>query len=576
MHLLWMLFLPYFPAFPQPVPPFRSLATNFNGDRVYFISERPIRGTNQPWHDKIFLWSEESGLQLFEARPASDEDYFRLFHISLSADASTSAVSAMRQWRMPCLGCGINYQTKSRLSGAASLERTGLMHLSANGRYALIEPRYEDGNDKMGLLDTASGAFNPFSFSSTKRLLTHRCPCGGRKVANDGTAAYYRNDLEIALSAPNGAQIFAAANRERAIAPMLDESATTLVYQSSHGMVIRHLDTQSEVEIEAATPAGISADGTRVLYLFNAQLHIVDCNGANAIRLTQEPSGIIDATLSGDGRIAFFTTATGNVFRIHTDTGTILSVVSSPVRLSLPQTVAAGSLYRVLTQVTKAPEGLALRIGGRAIALYNAPSGAGEEVWAQIPWDLAAGRHKVEWVVPTDLLLDPQIDTNELDVRATAPSFLPGPGVCAWQYPGPPNLLAFHDAFDRAVAYTDPVRPGERIHVFLAGLGGATQSVATSQPAPTDPQASIQSPISCAIHDADTINKPPKPVEVLSAVLAPALVGLYQVALRLPANLSGQGIQLACTQSGETITGSLPSMSPFASTCDTSSAEVKW
>lgn len=558
MHFFWMLFL-IAPVFPQPVPPFRNLVTTHDGGRLYFISERPMRGTSQPWHDKVFVWTPEDGLALFASEPRVNEapepfystNYYKTFHISISADGSRYATAAIREWRMSCFPCGSPYRaSRSRLTGVAAtpIEQRGVMHLSANGRHALLLPKFGDAPPASGILESDTATFTPLPFETLPGGLSSRCPCGGRRIANNGTYAHFRQPNDLVVAKANGVITSIRKDTFRDIVPpMLDDEATMLVFQafSPPEMVVHPLNGAAPVHVPLATPAGISADGSAVLFLRGAQIHLMDSDGGNERRLTSEPSGVVDAALSGDGKIVYYTTAAGSIFRLQTDSGDAEPVLSAPVRLSLPENVARGSLYRVLPQVTQIPEGLALRIAGRSVPLYETPSGVGRELWAHIPADLPEGPASVEWDVPVSLFFDPQIDTTRVNVRRTVPAFATGPTACLWNLP---SILAVHDRFDSLVTHDSPARSGERIHLLMTGL----------------PEPAV-SPLSCVIEGRN--------VDILSSVPAPGMLGLHQVTLRLPDPLTNQTI--ACTVQGQLLFGVIP-VERNRPRCVASIPDIKW
>lgn len=558
MHLLWMLVLSTL-AFSQPVPPYRSLVTTYEGDQLYFVSERPMRGTSQPWHDKVFLWTPGNGLEIFAAAPRIYEwpepyystNYYKTFHVSVSGDGSRSATAAIREWRMSCIMCAVPYRaTQSRLLGVAAtpIEQRGMMHLSANGRYALMLPKFGDAQVSIGVLEGDSATFTPLSFDTAPYDMSTRCPCGGRRIANNGVSAQFRLPNELAVITPEGvATVIRRGSFENVVPPMLDDAGATLVYQASspHEMVVHSLNGTPPISVPLATPAGISADGSAVLFIRGAQLHIMAGDGGSQLRLTNEPSGVVDAAFSGNGKIAYYTTAAGSIFRLHIASGETEPVLSAPVRLSLPETIATGSLYRVLTQVTGVPQGIGLRIAGRTVPLYEVPSGAGEELWAHIPAGIAEGPAGVEWDVPERLFFDPQIDTTRVNVRSGAPAFGSGPSACLWNLPA---ILAVHDGFDALITYENPARSGERIHLMMTGLA--------------EPAAST---LTCNIDG--------RRADILSSVPAPGMLGLHQVTLRLPNPFVNQTV--SCVVQQQLIFGVIP-VENNRPRCIASIPDIKW
>jgi len=101
--------------------------------------------------------------------------------------------------------------------------------------------------------------------------------------------------------------------------------------------------------------------------------------------------------------------------------------------------------------------------------------------------------------------------------------------------------VALHQDFQRFVTLESPAVPGEIVHLFMTGLGAVAPAVATGAPAPAIPPAKLASSITFVL--ANYASHPTRtatyPVEVLFAGLAPNLVGVYQVSLRLPDSTPG-------------------------------------
>jgi uncharacterized protein (TIGR03437 family) len=100
--------------------------------------------------------------------------------------------------------------------------------------------------------------------------------------------------------------------------------------------------------------------------------------------------------------------------------------------------------------------------------------------------------------------------------------------------PGAQYLVAAaHEDFRSIVSDSDPALPGEILHFYMTGLGAVDPPVETGAPAPVSrPVYARRMPV-CRCWQAGI----EVPIEVLFAGLAPGLVGVYQVSIRMPANL---------------------------------------
>src|SRR5262249_7049741 len=82
----------------------------------------------------------------------------------------------------------------------------------------------------------------------------------------------------------------------------------------------------------------LSADGARVLFLSTArfdgstgdgspQAFIVQNDGSGLRQLTQDPSGVARAILSGNGRVAYLLTRAGRLLKLGVDSGAVRELV---------------------------------------------------------------------------------------------------------------------------------------------------------------------------------------------------------------------------------------------------------
>jgi uncharacterized protein (TIGR03437 family) len=101
------------------------------------------------------------------------------------------------------------------------------------------------------------------------------------------------------------------------------------------------------------------------------------------------------------------------------------------------------------------------------------------------------------------------------------------------------STVALHENGDSITA-NSPALPGETISVFLGGLGRTTPDVPAGTASPADPLATVVSPVSASLDD--------RGVNVISANLSPGLVGVYQVRLTIPADMTAGNKTLVIIQ----------------------------
>jgi uncharacterized protein (TIGR03437 family) len=83
------------------------------------------------------------------------------------------------------------------------------------------------------------------------------------------------------------------------------------------------------------------------------------------------------------------------------------------------------------------------------------------------------------------------------------------------------------------------VSPGDIVNFYMVGLGAVSPPVATGAPAPANPPAVVVLPVSAVLSVGVFVNKLLGPrlsfdAPVLFAGLAPGMIGIYQVTVRMP------------------------------------------
>ncbi len=185
----------------------------------------------------------------------------------------------------------------------------------------------------------------------------------------------------------------------------------------------------------------------------------------------------------------------------------------------IPTELAPGSLITVFgeglagttAQATAIPlptnlGGVSVTIGGvEAPLLFVSPG----QLNLQVPWGLAAG--------PASLVVTVNGAARE-PMAVTVGTVSPG------------VFVVVHADTNRLVTADNPAASGEVLVVYSNGLGPVTVSVPSGNASPPDPLArTVQSP---------AVTLAGLPVEILFSGLTPGLVGLYQINVRLPANVS--------------------------------------
>lgn len=161
-----------------------------------------------------------------------------------------------------------------------------------------------------------------------------------------------------------------------------------------------------------------------------------------------------------------------------------------------------------------------------------------------------AGPHQINAIVPMNV--PPNTIQQVLVVRNGVPSaplavVVAGaqPGVFTVNQQGTGQAAALHAGTATLAAPESPVRRGEAVEVYCAGLGPVALAVPDGEPAPLTPLARTVTPVSATVGG--------RPAEVLFAGLTPGTFGLYQVNVKIPDDApAGEAVTVVLTQENRT------------------------
>jgi uncharacterized protein (TIGR03437 family) len=172
--------------------------------------------------------------------------------------------------------------------------------------------------------------------------------------------------------------------------------------------------------------------------------------------------------------------------------------------------------------------GVQLNIGGRNVPLFYASA---TQVNAQIPLD----------VTPNSSAAASFTVTQNSGSAFTSPQTLTiapaSPGIFLTQ-----GQAVITDANGVLISSSNPASPGQVVIIYSTGLGPVNETIALGAPAPANPPATVTTPVQVAIGGQN--------VTPQFAGLAPNFVGLYQVNVAIPANVSGSAVPVAIVQNG--------------------------
>jgi uncharacterized protein (TIGR03437 family) len=501
-----------------------NLSTTINGDDLYFASSLSQRGSGQPSTNKLFLLRNES-LALIEQSPRPyGTGSYAYNRTALSAMGAVRAVNRILQ----CDGgssCFFRELASTDIqTSSGTLRFDGNASLSANGRFAVL----------FGNTSQAPGSIRPKSArlvdlqSGQMALMGPQAAEEGQMVADDGTVLVAR-DGGIRLTGP-GKSIDLIASRPMNRA-LLSADASRIVYDVQQSpFEIRVVDAATGVDRSFGPGSSpmLAADGQRFSYLNSSglnssglnstggptQIWLGDAVTGSSRPLSNEPEGIRDHAITGDGATVIAATNTGRLLYIDTSTGAAKQVLGSPGPLSRLLTAAVPGSYNEI--VGSFPAGFVpeIRIGATVVPVLG-PSPRGIAI--QIPWYVQPD--------PTTSIILSAPETAWEQVLSTGVYAATGAVLpVGARGPGGPAYYAVHENWSGLVTTENPARPGEVIHLYGTGYGPVDGTIATGQPTPTDRLYRMISP--CTWQAIGVLNDP-RPFEVLFAGLAPGLVGTY-------------------------------------------------
>jgi uncharacterized protein (TIGR03437 family) len=185
-------------------------------------------------------------------------------------------------------------------------------------------------------------------------------------------------------------------------------------------------------------------------------------------------------------------------------------------RLPLPDTIGG---IRVLVNDSPAPLYSAAHVNGT------------EQVNFQVPFEIEGSNRASISVLKGSV----SSATVDVDVLAAQPGVFSTSGTTG---------LVVHHSDNTLVSPDRPVLPSELAYFYTTGLGAVENRPATGSIAPFDPQARVLTAPQVSLGGVEC--------EVLFAGLAPGLVGVYQVNIRVPSGVAAGSAQLVVTQGGST------------------------
>ncbi len=516
------------------------LSTTADGSTLYLAVPFPRTGTDDPVQGRIYTVTP-AGLSLYAERareilpltPGQPQvtNYYSFVGAEVTADGLTLALSVRRDCvsGRNCVGVPT---LQTELTG--TIERTvpNRVKFSPDGRWLLRFTDYGIGSAPGGLTDLATGAETPLPLYSDQ---LHP----GSPVANNGSVVYDRAGLRLLPYLASDPIPITSLLAEQATNPNLSADAQLIVYSSAweypyHAYrrlrIVDLTTAQSRTLIEGFAnyyQPVLSHDARRVLFLsddprdnsgwlMSPQAHVIDIDGSSLRRLTDDPSGIATAILSGDGRVAYALSRTGRLLRIDVDSGAETELIPPFLQVFSMSPLVAGS--RVDIEAFEAPD-FRLSLDGQPLELTRDAPGRFHFV---LPFDLAGQtpRLRAESSFPPGpfqpQLFDQDVVVFQLSPRAyDLPPEYGGPGAYGMRF-----SRVYDESLSRLVTPFLPAAPGDVVNVLATGLGPVLPAT-----------GELATPLSCRWASTTDLT----PIDPLFAGLHPTDPGVYLLRFRLPA-----------------------------------------
>lgn len=269
-------------------------------------------------------------------------------------------------------------------------------------------------------------------------------------------------------------------------------------------------------------------DGT--LLFLNAGHPVIAHPGEEPRRLTTVELAAVGAILSGNGRVAWLSTGSGQLLRVEVETGAVQEVVpETPLLYGTGEAALPGSVLRFFGSGASPRTRFVLGDETLPLAEIRDPS-----IAVQVPWEYRGGSTRLSVSNPASPF-----------VQYFAVSLLREPTITFERGFANGALQVAHQDFSGPVTAAQPARPGETVHVFARNLGAVDRPVATGERSPTSPPARVTSPLACYLFPKQEPGGAAGLV-VPFAGLAGGSIGIYQIDVTVPADWSSPTAYLQC------------------------------
>ena len=510
----------------------QELSTTGSGDQLYFTSQLGVRGTESLPSAKIIRWTAGRGMEIASQRASQGDlgaglsNPYKLSYPNVSGDGNLLTFAGYRDcYRIIFrLGCVLeNPPQTTFMNQAGEIQADGRYQLSPNGMFAL----------RTALPNGAPYTLLNFVTGTSNDLPRGVFVSDQGAVTNDGRVLYIAFGV-LHLWSPDRDQQFGTSVGTISADGLFIILASTAAPKRPLSSIETATGNVVLFPLQGIRPT-ISNDGKFFTFLSPVenqtgfQLFISRPDFSDLWQITNEPEGVREALLSGDGNFVFILLESNQLWRYDVNVGSILEI--SPRIAYAYQNYYAGAQGATISisgkglsdSIQLANYPLPSALGGLRIEADGIPlrivSASPSTIVAQIPFEMSAGgRKELRIIGPDAALVAPPI---LLTVSTFAPTWSSAAS----------NELALHGDLKTSVSFSAPAVAGEVIHFLLGGLGAVTPPLASGTLAPAEPELRVARQLQCILHGTrgETLN-----MEIVKAILLPGKINSYQVSVRVP------------------------------------------
>jgi uncharacterized protein (TIGR03437 family) len=527
----------------------QDLATTDDGSVLYFSTPYRLRGSTDVGYSKIFRYANNE-FQLFReiglTSDGVDTNFYLAGHPSVSGDGRTIVYTASRGCvgGSHCLFFVYNRGFVASASGADRILSDGTLTLSPDGRYVLISAT---GNPYAQY----DAAWSDLSKGAVINLSGLSVIGDGRQgIANGGTILLSDNQGPLLWNQGQIQRLSFSATPTQA---RLSADPQEIIYEAApvggnyelHSYFVATGQDQI-LATGAGAPAdsrnltsyfhpSLTNDGFLVAYVLYNQLVVQATHTLGVRQLVLAAEGFTDLVISGSGNLVYAVTSSDRLLRADVTSGAITELSAAVPHIQIVSGVLVPGA-RVDLSVSSAPArapypAILSDAGPAPIIARFSPA-----ITFQIPWKAQVGS-TVKLFVPGNPSAFEEDDDNPLQFAEPQFYALPLSGSIF-----PPYALAAHQDFSALVTDQNPAKIGEVVHLYFTGLGMVAPAIATGLAAPISPLYRLVTAFSCQFQQGSAFF----PADILFAGLAPLVVGVERVDMRIPSGLTVTNPEIDC------------------------------